>query len=124
MGYLDNLATMFCKQDAVYWGNPTQTGTGAFTFDDPVEIQVRWDDKQELVIDDKGNEVVSRASVMVKQDVDLGGMLMLGTIDDIDSGLYGDPYSLDNAFRIIAFTKIPAPMKTDDFYRSVHLGNK
>ena len=73
------------NQTATYWGTPTQDGYGGFTFDDPVEVDCKWQGRNELFIDSKGNEVRSRAVVYLDQYVDEGGYLHLGTLDDLDS---------------------------------------
>ncbi len=76
-------------QTAVYWGNPQNDGYGGATFDSPVQIRVRWEDKQEIFQDAEGREVRSVAVVYPQQDLDLGGFLYLGTL--ADSGLDSDP---------------------------------
>lgn len=74
-----------CVQDAVYWGNPQPDGYGGYTFDAPVEIKVRWDEKYELIRDKDGKETVSTAQVLLTQDVDYGGYLYLGTLNELSS---------------------------------------
>ena len=46
---------------------------------------VRWENRQELFIDPSGNETLSKAVVYLDQEVDLGGYLYLGTLDDFSS---------------------------------------
>ena len=121
MGAFQKLSEIFAKQTAVYWASPTPDGYGGNTWDDPVEISVRWDDISEEIKDSKGIETVSRAKIIVTQDVDLGGMLYLGTLDDLDSEQEGDPMTVDGAYPIIKFSKIPAPLKTDDFFRMAYV---
>jgi hypothetical protein len=93
------------NQTAVYWGSPTSDGQGGRTFDDPVEVSVRWDQRQDLFIDGAGQEVRSSAVVYLSQDVVLGGFLYLGTLDDISSAEEADPMTIDNAFEIRNFEK-------------------
>lgn len=102
-------------QKAVYWGNPQPDGYGGFHFDDPVELTVRWEDKQVLFSLPTGEEQVSRAIVYTQVDVELGGYLALGTLDSIganaqpvDSGII--------AFIIRSFGKSPS-LQANQFLR-------
>ncbi|MHA1809367.1 MAG: hypothetical protein ACTSYH_03540 [Candidatus Heimdallarchaeaceae archaeon] len=94
-------------QTAVYWGSPTVNGWGTTTFDDPVEIDVRWEERQELFIDVDGNEVRSRAIVYAEQDVDLDGYLYLGDLDDLGSAEEADPTQVSGAWSVRRFDKFP-----------------
>ena len=114
---LERLAAKFAVQTAVYWGNPIPAGTGGYTYDNPIEIAVRWDDVSEKIAMDNGEEKLSRAMVTVTQDVDLGGLLFLGTLADLDSGEEGNPETIAKAYEIIKFDKIPMILKTDDHWR-------
>lgn len=94
-------------QTVVYWGSPTPDGYGSFTFDESVELSVRWEDRGELFIDNAGQEVKSFAVVFVGQDVVVGGWFFLGEISDIDSGLTDTPQNVPNARQIRGFRKTP-----------------
>jgi hypothetical protein len=95
-------------QTAVYWGNPVNDGQGGYTFDTGVDIDVRWEDTQEMFIDDKGRESVSRAVVFVSRDVVVGGYLYLGALADLASAEDGDPLAVSAAYEIRKFDKIPS----------------
>lgn len=112
---IDNLL-----QTVVYWGNPTPDGYGSFTFDSPVEISVRWENRTELFIDRTGAESKSFAIVYLGQDVDVGGWLFLGELDDIDSGLTDTPHLVPDAREIRGFRKIPS-LNAEIFERKVWL---
>ena len=47
---IEKVAKRFCVETAVYWGNPQNDGYGGFTFDTPVEIKCRWEEKSEVDI--------------------------------------------------------------------------
>jgi hypothetical protein len=87
-------------ETAVYWGNPVSDGAGGRTFDDPIELTVRWEGKQELFRDAAGKERMSRAIVYVSQAVDLDAYLYLGTLDDLSSAEEGDPFQVATAWPI------------------------
>jgi len=114
MGIQENLDRM-CKQKAVYWGNPQNDGQGGFTFDDPVEIDCRWEDMHQVVTDAKGTEITSRALVFLTQDVDEEGMLYLGTLADLNlddaddsSATWDNPKEVEGTYFIKRFQKTPA----------------
>ena len=121
MATFDKFVVRMTPQTAVYWGNPVNDGFGGYTFDDPVEINVRWDEKSEMIRDLDGNEIVSKAQVMVRADVDIRGMLFLGTLEDLDSTQEVDPNTIETAYQIISFDKIPMPRSTDVFFRQSFL---
>lgn len=95
------------KQTAVYWGTPVSTGAGGRTFADAVELDVRWEERHDMFIDAQGQEKQSSAVVFVDQDVDIGGYLFLGDLDDLSSGEEGDPMTVSGAYEIRQFDKIP-----------------
>jgi len=103
----DRYLTRNLNQTVVYWASPVPDGYGGKTFDDPVEIDARWEDRQELFIDAHGNEVHSHAVVIIDQDVDMGGYLYLGDLDDLSSEEESDPQTVSGAREIRSFQKVP-----------------
>ena len=125
---IEQLMARTCNQTAVYWGNPVNDGYGKNIFDDPVEIDCRWEEMLQVVIDDKGNEITSRAVVYLTQDVDYEGILYLGTLEDLyetvlESSLGGldDPMAIENIFIIKRFEKKPVLGSTSVFLRKAYL---
>ena len=108
------------KQTAVYWGNPSSDGYGGRTFDDAVEMSVRWQDRQELFVDAQGREQTSRAVVYVATDLIVGGYLYLVELADISSAEEGDPLAVATAYEIRAISKTP-DIGADRFARKVWL---
>lgn len=108
-----------CKQTIVYWASPTADGYGGYTFATPVEIQGRWEDKQELIKTNDGEEQVTQARVYLLQDVDEGGYLYLGSLDDLDSN--PQPDEVDTAGQILAISKFPTLGQSDVFLRKVNV---
>lgn len=115
MGYLTDAH----NQKAVYWGNPTPDGYGGNTFDDPVEVDCRWEERNDMFRDAYGQEKVAHSVVFLGQDVDVGGYLFLGDLDDIASD--ETPESTDGALEIQAFRKIPDIDFPDEFERKAFL---
>ena len=107
-------------QVAVYWGAPVNDGYGGFTWEEPVEIDCRWEESTKVLLTAKGEEQTSRAEVQVMQDVDENGILYLGTLADLDSGQEDDPTTIEGAYRILRFDKIPT-IDGLHFFRKAYL---
>ena len=134
---VSGLFTRSCIQTCVYWGNPVEDGYGGVTYDDPVEILCRWEDKMQILGAVTGGEITgfsetSRAIVYLTQDVDQDGLLYLGTLASLDafldssSGSYIDPRSIEGtgynrAHIIKRFEKTPAFGSTTEFLRKAFL---
>jgi hypothetical protein len=110
-----------CVQTAVYWGSPKNDGYGGTTYDSPVEIKCRWDGKTKRITNDEGEEVVSRAQVLVTQDLEVGGVLYLGTLNDLGTEQENDPAQIVGAYKIQRVEKSPLFRSTKDFVRTVYL---
>jgi len=118
---MESFIARLCVQTAVYWGAPVEDGYGGKTFDDPVEIDCRWEDTMEVISDLQGNETVSRSAIYVTQDVHEQGYLYLGDLDDLDSDEEADPTTIEKAYRIKRFDKIPILRSASEFLRKVYL---
>jgi hypothetical protein len=110
-----------CVQTAVYWAPDGADGYGGKTYKTPIEVPVRWDYKREVVKDDMGREVVSNAQILIPVDVQNGGWLYLGTLNDLNETQFSDPKGLDGTFEIIQFTKVSMPKSLTDFVRMAYV---
>jgi len=108
-------------QTAVYWGNPVDDGYGGMIYDDPVEIFCRWEGSTKLITDAKGNQIVCVAEVMVTQELDIDGILYLGTIDDLGPDRDDAPETISDTHRIKQFMKTPLFQSTDEFIMIAYL---
>ena len=110
-------------QKAVYWGSPVDNGYNKFVYADPVEIDCRWEGKEQLLRtwDGGGISLSYIGIVWVDQDLDKNGCLFLGTLNDLDSGAEEDPLSMDTVFRIQQFEKLPRMRSTTEFIRRAFL---
>jgi hypothetical protein len=108
------------NQKCVYWGSPAPDGYGGYTYTDPIELDCRWEDIGMVENTALTVQFQIRSEVQLAQDVDEEGMLLLGTIDDLDSDAFNDPVSA-GADKIVRFDKIPT-MKGDHFYRKAFIG--
>ena len=120
MSGIENMMARKCTQTAVYWGTgPLDVYTNE-TFATPVEISCRWEDHTGEFINNKGEIMFSKAEVYLTQDVDVGGYLYLGDLDDLSSNP-DDPMDEENAVKIQRFDKVPALGSTTKFVRKVYL---
>jgi len=110
-----------CVQTAVYWGAPVPDGYGGYVYADPIEISCRWGGKTQLVIGNNGEQVVSKAEVLVTQDLDENGYLYLGTLDDLDSDEAENPEKIKGAAKIIQFSRNPLFRSTSEFVMVAYL---
>ena len=126
---IEKVVAKFCVQKCVYWGNPQTDGFGGNIYDDPIEIKCRWEDKIEtdygwFSSGHPGNIRLSKASVLVLQDLETEGYLWLGTLTALKTAYpttYTTPYRVRDAFPIHRFDKIPMVFKTNEFVRRVWL---
>lgn len=113
-----------CVQTAVYWGSPVNDGYGKYTFATAVELTppngVRWEETTAVVTDNNGKEIISKAKILIVQDVEEQGYLYLGALDDLDSD--PDPMEVEGAYEIIRVDKTPLYRATDKFVRTIYLG--
>lgn len=114
------------NQEATYWGNPEPDGYGGKTFDRPVLINCRWEDKFELVVDRQGKEVTAISKVFVDRDMEVGGYIALGdftggsaSTTTTTAGGYTPP-SNANAYEILVVKKVPS-LSADDSLRTIWL---
>ena len=114
-----------CVQTAVYWGNPVADGYGGNTYDSPIEVQCRWEQKQEVIMIQKGpsahgEEIISTAQIYVLQDMKEGEYIYQGSLDDFFAEPE-NPQEVENAFKIKKFEKTPVHRSTIKFLRKVYL---
>lgn len=107
------------NQTAVYWGAPVADGYGGTTFDDPIEIPCRWQSSTKTVTTFLGELKIVNAEVQVDRDLEEQGMLLLGSLDDLDSGDYNDPTNA-GARPIVRFDKVPT-IKADAMFRKAYV---
>lgn len=110
-----------CVQDAVYWGAPVSNGYGGYTYNQPKLIKCRWTDTTKNITTDSGELIVSRAEVLVVDDLEVGGVLYLGDFTGLTNTHRVNPLTLDAAYTIKRVDKTPLFRSTDEFVRVVYL---
>ncbi len=112
----------FFNQKAVYWGNPDPDGYGNYTYDEPVQVDVRWTVKQEKFLSSQGagnavEELLSQVVVLSETDFVLNGELALMSIADLSSS---ETPETNGALTVKGFEKIPN-IKATQFLRKAFL---
>ena len=110
-----------CAQTAVYWANPVNDGFNHFTFDDPIEIKCRWQDKIQILGQPDETQMISRAIALVTQDMTVDGLLWLGTLSQLSSIQRTEPHQIPNICIIKRFEKSPFVGSSTEYLRKVHL---
>ena len=127
MPVIEDVVKLFTKQKCCYWANPVSDNNGGYTFNAPIEIDCRWDDKQELKTGFWGNKFASQASVLVNIDLDRRSYLWNGTLVQLQAEATANGYNINNprefptAFIVEQFEKIPMVFADDDFCRTAYL---
>jgi hypothetical protein len=121
---IENTLVRLCKQIAVYWANPVNDGYGGKTYAVPVEIQCRWEDRNETFLANTGNLMVSRSVVYPLIDLDQEGILFLGKLADLTTAEKNDPRLIDAASSVKRFDIVPILGSTTEFVRKAYLTSK
>ena len=114
-----SLITRMRKQKAVLWATPTPDGSGDWTFATAVEIDCRWEDKQQMVTDAQGKQVLCKAKVYVDRDIAAGSFLWLGTLVSLPSD-HTNPRLISGASQVLSFGKLPN-LKATEYLRTCYL---
>jgi hypothetical protein len=101
-------------QKAVYWerdcSGPDEFGSDTYLA--PIELEVRWDDKMQKVVNSEGDEVISSAQVMVDRDC-RHGKLKKATLDSLTDH---DPEENEDVFDVLGMEIIPNFRNTETLY--------
>ena len=121
MGVLEFIQSV-AVQDFVYWAPAITNGFGDKTYPEPQQMKCRWDDKVEQFLNGTGENVISKAVLLVPEAVEVGGYAWLGDIADLTDAELEDPLLLQEAYLIGRVDKTPLFKSTDKFVYEVYLG--
>ena len=112
------------RAKAAYWAAPTPDGLGGNTYPAAIQIDVRWDEKLQEIVDGNGNKVMSTAVVQTDRLCDMTGYLEsipyndgAGVIGDL-TGQMTDPKKRQNAYPIVKRADTPTIRYNDNLYRA------
>jgi len=112
------ILTRMLKQSAIYWAPLGPDEFGEEKLDLPITIKCRWEDELEEGIDATGIETTFKSTVYTDRDVQEGGILMFGNVDDDLDRAFPPPEKLSHRIRL--FTKLPT-LKAKQWLRTVKL---
>lgn len=106
------------RQYAIYWAkNPEPNEFGAVSWETPVEIKCRWEDKEGKVLNENDEITESMSTVYVDRPMKLGDKLKLGRMDTNTPQTPGEDRL---AFEIQGFEKLPN-FKAKEFLYTAYL---
>lgn len=88
------MVSRMLKEDITRWPVSGSNGYGGFTFDTPIKVKARWEDRAVLFRTLDNEEEVSNAVVYMAEDIVVGDYFAKG-----DQTATADPTTLDIAFR-------------------------
>lgn len=96
-----SLLTRHLHQAVTHWVYSSVDGSYDPSFDTPVALMCRWEDRVIKFLDSKGAERNSKAIVYLSVDVALGDFLFKGT------SVVSDPTEVESAFEVREFRTVP-----------------
>ena len=106
------------KEKVVYWAPSGVDDYGNPAFSTPVEIDARWEDTVEQFVDIEGDQQMSRAKVYCLTDLEVQGILLLGSLTTSVDQV--NPRSNDGAWEIRRVDKQPN-IRATEFLRTAWL---
>ena len=115
-----------CVQSAVYWGAPKPDGFGGMTYGTPAEIKCRWTDKVQVIkwqsaYVPTSNEFISYAEILLYDDVELQGVLWLGSLTSLTTAQKAAPLTIPGAREIKTLERVPLFRSSTEFVKKVYL---
>ena len=109
------------KQKAVYWSRGQADRHLIYSYEAPIEIKCRWEDRQEEFVTPEGTSKTSNAVVYVDRPMIPGDVLVYGAKisahDNYRGGKSGaSPETYPKAYVIQAFSVIPNLKATESLY--------
>lgn len=101
------IITKVLVQDVVYWAPAGLDNYGRPLYATAIPLKARWVDTNELFLDAKGERQVSKASVMVGQDLALDGVLWKGLLGSLSGAQLTNPFANTGAWAIKALINVP-----------------
>lgn len=102
------------KQKAVWWQrSSTPNSHGRYSYEEPVEIDCRWDDAMQEFVGSAGEVLTSKSVVYPDRELAPGDMLQEG---EIDSNTPTDPREEDGPALVRGTAKTPNLRATETLY--------
>jgi hypothetical protein len=92
------------QQKVTYWAPiPGDSGTGAELVAAPKTVKVRWEDRQEQILNSRGQQQISKAQIFTSSDepLEIDGFVYYGITKDLE------PRNVPGAYQVIQILRIP-----------------
>ena len=103
-------------QTAVYWPPLARDSFGQRTYDTPIEIACRWEERAVEFLDPRGETQVSNAVVGVDRALVLGGLLHFSSLADLTSET--EPRDNTGVWEIRQLSAVPNFRATETLYEA------
>ena len=101
------------RQKAIYWKRGVFDHYGVPSFDDPIEVDCRWEDVNMEFLDPQGNRQMSRSVVYVDCLMVVGDRLAKGPMESYTPA---NPINQEGTFEIKRFDILPNLKNTENLY--------
>ena len=105
--------TRLLKQDATYWSHSSYDEYGDQSWASPVAIKCRWEDRSQIFLDEKGEQVHSKACVWTTTELAVDGYLFLGTSST------ANPETVSGADKILRIESCPDVKNRTTIYKAL-----
>lgn len=109
MPSLSGILSRFTKDAIVYW---KKTGDDAFSkpiYAIPVQVMVRWEDKQVEIVTADGRKIMSKSYMLLSSEITLGSWVWLGRLTDWQASSFypSIPTNLQGGREVIKVQRSP-----------------
>lgn len=82
MPTITSVLARFTNQKMIYWQKIGSDPFGKPVYALPVQINIRWEDKQQEIILPDGRKVLSKGYIILAQTIVVGSLVFLGLLTD------------------------------------------
>lgn len=100
------------RETLTYWAPASHDHWGKETWNDPVTISGRWEDRAERFATPLGEEAISNAKVFLASGVTVAGWIFSGT------STASDPTTVSGAYPVRRAEKIPTLRESEYIYKA------
>lgn len=111
----------FTKQKLVYWRKIGSNDFGRPVYAEPVELDCRWEDKQQEVVMPDGRKIMSRGYVLIGDPLLAGSLVFLGTLVDWQQseGYPAPPGVVQGGREVLLLKQTPDIKARDSIYEAI-----
>lgn len=97
-------AYAYLNEDALLWAKAGVDDYGEPTVSFPVQIEVRWENRQTVMRNPQGDPITVDATVVAYEEIEVGSLMWEGGFDDVPgSGTGSDQVPESDLMEVVAF---------------------